>query len=331
MKISFIKTALTAALATLFTLSCSNDNNGNDNNPVAVSSSSNKANRSSSSLNIEKSSSGINANVSSSSSGQGKSSSSSSKLISSSSSLDVEKSSSSQNANVSSSSSGYSNSSSSSINSDISSSSSSEPPAIVPPAITTASLPPATVGTAYSKTLTATGGTPISWSIKSGNLPAGLSLSGNTISGTPTAAGIFNIVIKATNAGGSDEKNFSIAVSAAAIEPTEGLMYWGHAASNDLAVIIEWWDWHIDQGLIESGSITGTVKEIQVHAGSGYRVILIPQSAGVPARIDDAGGVNVKNGFPMSNITIKGMPYYLFMTVDSTLDTGDGFRLTIKW
>lgn len=54
--------------------------------------------------------------------------------------------------------------------------------------ITTASLPNAQVGVAYSQTLVATGGTtPYSWSI-SGALPAGLSLNAATgvISGTPT-------------------------------------------------------------------------------------------------------------------------------------------------
>jgi len=60
-------------------------------------------------------------------------------------------------------------------------------------------------------------------------------------------------------------------------------------------------------------------------------MILIPQSAGVPARIDDAGGVNIKNGFPMSNLTVKGMPYYLFITDDSATTDVEGFMLTIKW
>jgi hypothetical protein len=57
-------------------------------------------------------------------------------------------------------------------------------------AITTASLPNAVVGTAYSTTLAASGGTtPYAWSILSGALPAGLSLNASTgvISGTPTA------------------------------------------------------------------------------------------------------------------------------------------------
>ena len=57
-------------------------------------------------------------------------------------------------------------------------------------AVTTTSLPNGQVGTAYSATLAATGGTsPYTWSLTSGTLPAGLSLSASgVISGTPTAS-----------------------------------------------------------------------------------------------------------------------------------------------
>ncbi len=67
--------------------------------------------------------------------------------------------------------------------------------------ISTAILPNGAVGTAYSSTLTATGGTtPYSWTVTSGTLPAGLSLSkGGTISGTPTSAGQSNFTLQVTD------------------------------------------------------------------------------------------------------------------------------------
>ena len=68
------------------------------------------------------------------------------------------------------------------------------------PSITTSSLPDGKVGEAYSQILTATGTTPITWSIDGGNLPAGLSLNKDTgkISGTPTADGTAsNVEVKA--------------------------------------------------------------------------------------------------------------------------------------
>jgi len=66
-----------------------------------------------------------------------------------------------------------------------------------PPSITTASLPSGTVGTAYSANLKATGGkSPYTWTVKSGALPAGLSLSSaGAISGTPTSAGTASALV----------------------------------------------------------------------------------------------------------------------------------------
>ncbi|MBU1615991.1 putative Ig domain-containing protein, partial [bacterium] len=66
------------------------------------------------------------------------------------------------------------------------------------PQITTASLPNGRVGVAYSQTVSATGGIiPYSWSVISGSLPAGLSLSlAGVISGTPATAGTSNFTVQ---------------------------------------------------------------------------------------------------------------------------------------
>jgi len=53
-------------------------------------------------------------------------------------------------------------------------------------------LPSGVVGTAYTQPLTAAGGTgPYTYSLVGGLLPAGLSISGSSLSGTPTAAGSY--------------------------------------------------------------------------------------------------------------------------------------------
>ena len=73
------------------------------------------------------------------------------------------------------------------------------PAAIV---INTTSLPAGSAGTAYSATLAATGGlTPYTWSLASGSLPGGLSLtSGGVISGTPTAGGMASFILQVSDA-----------------------------------------------------------------------------------------------------------------------------------
>src|SRR2546425_13179771 len=60
------------------------------------------------------------------------------------------------------------------------------------------SLPSGTVNVAYNQTLTALGGTPpYTWSVVSGSLPPGLSLStGGTLLGTPTAAGTSSFTVQ---------------------------------------------------------------------------------------------------------------------------------------
>ena len=87
-----------------------------------------------------------------------------------------------------------------------------------PPTITTDTLPDGKVGEAYSQTLTATGTTPIKWSIIGGALPDVLNLNEATgeISGTPTAAGSSTFTVKATNSAGSDTKELSIMIAKAA-------------------------------------------------------------------------------------------------------------------
>ena len=65
-----------------------------------------------------------------------------------------------------------------------------------------ASLPAATVASAYSQTISASGGTaPYSFAVTAGSLPTGLSLNSSTggLLGTPSAGGTFNFTVTATD------------------------------------------------------------------------------------------------------------------------------------
>ncbi len=90
------------------------------------------------------------------------------------------------------------------------------------PQVTTTSLPSAVAGTPYSATLTGSGGTaPYAWSLDSGSLPDGLSLSPDgTISGTPTTAGTPDFTVELTDSttpsGQTATQQLSITVSEAA-------------------------------------------------------------------------------------------------------------------
>ncbi|MHA5219249.1 S-layer homology domain-containing protein [Dysosmobacter sp. Phy] len=81
-----------------------------------------------------------------------------------------------------------------------------------PPKITTERLNDGTVNTKYNQTLVASGDATITWS--SSDLPNWLTLnSDGTISGTPTAAGASTFTVTATNASGSDSKEFTLTIS----------------------------------------------------------------------------------------------------------------------
>ena len=82
-------------------------------------------------------------------------------------------------------------------------------------AIVTSALAPALVGASYTVTLAASGGDgTYAWSVASGSLPAGLTLSaGGTISGTPTTAGSSTFTVRATSAGRSTQRSYTIVVA----------------------------------------------------------------------------------------------------------------------
>jgi hypothetical protein len=94
------------------------------------------------------------------------------------------------------------------------------------PTISTVLLPAGAVDTAYSQTMAATGGTPpYNWSVSSGTLPAGLSIStGGVLSGTPTTAASYSFTVRVEGANGaSSAKDFSVTIDAAAPPPTINL------------------------------------------------------------------------------------------------------------
>jgi len=86
------------------------------------------------------------------------------------------------------------------------------------PSITTTSpLNPGMQSTAYSFSFTTTGAAPITWSVTSGSLPPGLTLtsSGGILSGTPTSSGTYTFAVSATNSvGTAGPQTYSLTITA---------------------------------------------------------------------------------------------------------------------
>ncbi len=105
--------------------------------------------------------------------------------------------------------------------------------------ITTTSVPSGQVGTAYATTFAATGGTtPYNWSISSGTLPVGLTLSSTgTISGIPTTAGNSSFTIKVSDSSSPANPasgNFSIIIAAAGSNNYGALLRWTASSSTGI-------------------------------------------------------------------------------------------------
>ncbi len=81
------------------------------------------------------------------------------------------------------------------------------------PEITLEDFPNATVGTSYDIELKANVTDSVIWTLDDGELPPGMYISGNRITGTPTEAGTYIFTLKAENISGYDTKLFIIVVN----------------------------------------------------------------------------------------------------------------------
>jgi Putative Ig domain/Abnormal spindle-like microcephaly-assoc'd, ASPM-SPD-2-Hydin len=99
---------------------------------------------------------------------------------------------------------------------------------VAPLQITTTALPAGQVQSSYTGSLAASGGTaPYSWSLSSGSLPSGLSLSASSgaISGSPTQSGSFSLGVQVKDSSAPAQtttKALSLSVAAAAASSSGG-------------------------------------------------------------------------------------------------------------
>lgn len=79
------------------------------------------------------------------------------------------------------------------------------------PVVTTTTLNTIYRAVAFTQTLAFTGATPVTWSVTSGSLPAGITLGASTgvLSGTATTVAAYNFTVTATNSYGTGTKTFT--------------------------------------------------------------------------------------------------------------------------
>jgi hypothetical protein len=176
-------------------------------------------------------------------------------------------------------------------------------PGAAPLAITSSNLANGTSGASYSATLSAAGGTPgYTWTMASGSLPAGVTLSsGGVISGTPTVNGTFNFSVEVTDSGSpvqTQTVNMSLTINVAAAQlvittstlssGTSGASYSTTLSANGGT---PGYAWSITSGSLPAGlslgAISGVISGTPLGAGTSSFTIEVTDD-GSPAQTKSA-------------------------------------------
>lgn len=187
------------------------------------------------------------------------------------------------------------------------------------PQITTNNLPGATLSAAYSKTVSASGGTaPLAWSVANGTLPAGLSISGGSgeISGTPTAAGseTFDVVVTDAN-GVSDTQEFTLVVANELTITTDelpgGTVGSAYSRSIETAGGTSPLEWNIEAGTLPAGlslnSSTGLISGTPTVDGTSTFTVKVEEENGLTAE-QEYTVVVIEPAAPQIAIEFRDLP-----------------------
>jgi Putative Ig domain/Bacterial Ig-like domain (group 2) len=210
-----------------------------------------------------------------------------------------------------------------------------------PVVITTSSLPSGTVGATYSQTLAATGGTsPYTWTLQSGSLPGGLSLSsGGVISGTPTASGLFSVIVRATDQAakfGQQPLSISINPSPLVITTTtlpEGTNGVAYSQSLSATGGTTPYNWAIIQGSLPTGlTLTGNTISGTPSANGLFSFTVQNQDSGTPPQTANQNlSINIQAAGNPLNITTTSIPNGTVGSFYSTTVSASGGTPPYTW
>lgn len=201
------------------------------------------------------------------------------------------------------------------------------------PVVTTATLPDATVGTPYSSSVAAIGGTlPYTWNVISGQLPAGVQLASSTgaLTGTPSGpAAISNITVQV--AGGdalTSSKALSLRVAAPVSVTTAALPGGtvGAAYSQTLAAAggLAPYTWNLSAGALPAGltlSAGGVIAGTPTAVGTASFTVRATDS-GAPQRLADK---------PLSIAVLSGAPGAFAKSTPTNAVRNLGTTVSLAW
>lgn len=218
-----------------------------------------------------------------------------------------------------------------------------------PPAITSAATAEAVKGLAFSYPLAASGGTPpLTWSIVSGMLPAGLNLnpSSGLLAGAPTVAGVSQMTVQVTDAQlRTAQRAMMITVLPPPVEVVTSSLpvaQQGNLFSYQLSAIggKPPYTWAISSGALPAGlsvaSSTGMISGVPIAAGSFSFAVDVTDAESRTARkalalrvmppllIQAVSSLEGLKGSPFGYqlIATGGTPPYIWLIISGTLPTG---------
>ena len=196
--------------------------------------------------------------------------------------------------------------------------------AAAPLLITTSSLPAGQVNSAYTTSLSGTGGTPAySWTLQSGQLPTGLTLnaSSGAIAGTPSQPGNYSFTVKLTDSGNPAQTsvaNLSINIAAAdpALQITTTALPTGETGSAYSATLaatggVAPYSWSLTGGALPGGltlSAAGLISGTPTQAANPSIAVQVKDSASPAATVTKTLSLSVVlTGGPLQ-ITTPSLP-----------------------